>query len=427
MKNLRNILGITLVLTTKFVLAASPSDSTFAGLTTLNQFNHAVTQGLVKAADLNKASKEMNSIFVAKGKGGVDTGGGTLIKTPSATGLLDLYLYNKGAFYDQKQNPKNLTKTRSFKTFGVERIDNRDNEIVANAIKQIKKWESSSPFFVNLIIPALKGLPIYYHDGSLANEPLEFHIPNDVTVKSADLKMIALYTNDFGVHLGFNDLEKLSETNQIATFIHESLRLITVNKVLLLTNDEIQKVTAQLMSTPKPNETLDRLDYLRGPTLAQIYESTSLYMEFYELRNLVCTQLDLFEKNVSVAKAESEFCKTHGATIESIQKARNDVQNLNVGYIYLRSEELNSEQQAAYADRLNRIDLFVSRARNNQLQGIVNQFQQVTPLISMLKNLLSLNTFIILANDNEIRSSDFADVREKLNAAWKAFDIKIAK
>lgn len=440
MKSLSFLLGLTLVLTTKFVLAAPTADNSatkpiltaipeqdlFPQELSMTDFYKALASGKMTSSELRNQIKKIEDLIVA-GRGGIDTGGGTLIRSGTTTGLLDLFLYNKDAFFDSKKNSKNLTKTRSFKTFGVERVDNRNNDIVANAIAQIKKWEPSSPIFTKILITALKDLPLFYHDGSMANAPLEYHIPTGINVNQSDLKMIALYTNDFGVHMGYQDLEQISETNQVATFIHESLRLITVNKVLLLSNDEIQKITALLLSTPNPGQTLDRIDFLRGPTLAQIYQENAVYMEFYEIRNTICSTPNALGNNPTYNQGELTFCADRGSAIVDLKAAMDAAHKMNIALIYVNRDALTNEQFDVFAQRVHAFDLFISRARNVRLGALVNEFQQVTPLLDMLKNLLSLNALINMVNDGEMSGRKLRDAKEQLVRVWNAFEIKVKK
>jgi hypothetical protein len=221
--------------------------------------------------DAKKVSEQVNKILgsadSAEAQGGVDTGGGTIVKTSQGMGLLDLYLYNPTAFANRRMSADSVIENDASKTLGITLLTTYNQPVMIRAKEQIRKWKSQSPIISSLLIYALENMQIYYHRGTFTSVPKEFYLPSSSNIPSTHLKMVALYVSGFGVNISSADFSALPEVHQTALVIHEALRYLQDHRTLAISNQNIQKLTAMIMSRPSAGQTLDIEPYLSGIAL----------------------------------------------------------------------------------------------------------------------------------------------------------------
>lgn len=376
---------------TNFVLAQPRS---FSSSNTHINLEHNIVNSYLKAFDLKtpENSSELISIEdqiskIEKNKvarGGIDTGGGTLIQSPEGFGLLDLYLYNPKVFQSQYTNPENIQETQALKKLGIELLINKKNLLVFKVRSHLQKWQATSPLIVSQILLALDYLPFYYLKESLKSEPIEYFLPATSTLKIPNLKAAALFDEKFGVRLGFDELKLLPEQHQIALVIHECLRLINFTGNFYLTNEKIQRLTAELINEPDINSTVDRSEYLVGEIAFDMFNFTKF---IYEVKFFAA---DVCKKNY---QANSSFC------LISIEDSSFKVflEHLNKGFseLYLMT---TANHTIDLQKDINQAYLLVIKGENMQLRGILNNAVYLKKYLALRSQFMQLDSLIDKTN-----------------------------
>lgn len=303
--------------------------------------------------------------------GGVDTGGGTLVSANGHVGLLDLYLYNSKVWLDEERNPSNIRLTNAFELLGFELVNNAQNPIMQKTISQVEKWQISSPILVKELLRALRAVPLYYHNGKIETSPIEYFIPQNFDLKSAQLKLVAFYSSQYGVHIGYDDFQGLPEKHQIALFIHETLRFMNTTGKFNFSNENIQKITATLMNEPSVYETLDRDEYLGGKVLSLSLERYYIIKKIEILSNKICESEDyspklfckLQSQDLSYEEYLERFMKNRWAFARKGKFDTQDAANifhevsllgLQIEALRLRGEAIEADYKRAYLEITNR-------------------------------------------------------------------------
>lgn len=248
---------------------------------------HAKTVELLRKMDLVKNPSYEKS---ASAQGGVHSGGGNLVYTAKATGLLDLYLYNQPAFLSTEKG-LTLTETKAFKEFGIERIGRNNRELLLGTIAQIKKWEKSSPFMTTFLRRAILGLQMYYVNHRLGYEDRLAYVPPNSGLKPENLRLAAFYLADFGCFVDKKSFDALSLPNQIALLIHEALRQEQLSFQMGITNENIQRLTAAVLRDPQEGETLDAQAFFGEQIPAGLQREFTLHEVSKWIVKLYCAKL----------------------------------------------------------------------------------------------------------------------------------------
>lgn len=132
-------------------------------------------QALVEK-DLRAFEGKIRRIEVRKSmaRGGVDTGGGTIVKTADGFHLLDLYLYDKSDSHGTAADAGNIRETRALRLLGIESFRNGARPLLNKVRSHIERWRLRSPLVSHQLLLALENLPLYYHKGSMSDRPLEY-------------------------------------------------------------------------------------------------------------------------------------------------------------------------------------------------------------------------------------------------------------
>ncbi|MGZ6442458.1 MAG: hypothetical protein ACXWRU_20555 [Pseudobdellovibrionaceae bacterium] len=232
--------------------------------------------------------KNQNLNLKLNAQGGVDSGGGTFITVKQNFGLLDLYLYNQKAFFDQTKGASALPETKAYQKIGFDRLITNQIPLVQKTLAQIQKWIPSSPIMAPRISNALAGLPIYYTHYKIHGNHLNYSLPSNISIASSNLSLGAYYLNGFGVLIEKNIFDQISESNQMALLIHEALRHFQISLTSAISNDVVQKLTAKIMTNPQPHETLDTYEFMSGPILDDVLQKQILTLKSYRILNSAC-------------------------------------------------------------------------------------------------------------------------------------------
>jgi len=233
-----------------------------------------------------KLQEEALKNTAEKIEGGVDSGGGSLVKIKKVTGLLDLYLYNPKAFFSLEKGLA-LPKTRTYKDFGFEVLENKTSPLIQQALKQVKKWQASSPFVALFVTKALQEIPVFYVKSHLAFKDQMAFIPQDMNHLKNSIGLGAYYIKDLGVLIEKDSFDGLSLNNQVALLVHEALRHQQMTFDSGMTNEDVQKLTAMIMSEPAQGQSLDRIQY-GGGFMLKLLDEANLQIKFGEFTNTLC-------------------------------------------------------------------------------------------------------------------------------------------
>lgn len=207
--------------------------------------------------------------------GGVDSGGGTLVSISQTHGLLDLYLYNNEAFISK--NPGlNLPNTPAYADFGFDALANSNSHIIPKTLAQIEKWKESSPLVAEMVVKALKSLPVYIVKAKLTFKDQMVFVPTGVNLPGSAINLGAFYVKDIGVFINKSSFELMSLDNQMGLLVHEALRHRQLSFASGMSNETLQKLTAKIISNPSPGTSLDNPTYLQGAILQKILRVAEL-------------------------------------------------------------------------------------------------------------------------------------------------------
>lgn len=221
---------------------------------------------------LNRISAVIGLALIASSSafaGGVDTGGGNLVVANGKTGLLDLFVEAPTLFEDQEAGVK-IRQSRAMKAVGIDRIDTEALGIASSLSQRIDRLAASSPVLHSYLRKAVQNLPIYVANSRIAPLEPSFSIPAEKRAQTESIRTAAVYIGGYGVFLSKKDFESLSRVNQEALVLHEALRHIQLTYRLGLTTENIQKITAKVMSGVRADEILDTEEYLSGRILNQV-------------------------------------------------------------------------------------------------------------------------------------------------------------
>lgn len=311
-------------------------------------------------------------------RGGIDTGGGTLVKTQHRIGLLDLYLYNSKNFESSYVNIENIIETNAFKKLGIELLTNPKNKLITKVERHLKRWQVNSPLIVSQILLALKYLPFYYVKGSLKSQPFEYFLPVDSAIKSSSLKLAALFDEGIGVYMGFDDLKTLPESHQMALVIHECLRLVNFTGNYYFSNKQIQELTAELINEPE-NYSVDRVEYLEGEILLDVFKFIKFISEVKIFASDKCKDY-LFQSPYCLIDIENNIFEKN---LEYLSDGFGD--------LYLK-HNLSPTRQSQLA--MNQAYLLMIEGQNMQIKGILKQTIYLKKYLELRSRFMQLDALI---------------------------------
>lgn len=330
-----------------------------------------------------------------RASGGTDTGGGTIVKTEHGFELLDLYLSESKESRNDLQIANQDFETRAFQNLGIELIKNAQNSIFQEAIHQVKMWQASSPILAANMVRALENMAFYYIKGSFQKPALGYYLPESSNLSSSSLNMVAFYKKGLGSYIGLDDLRQIPRRHQVALFIHESLRFLNSTGNLDLSNELVQKLTAEVMSPPSLGRTLDRPEYLGGKIGSAILEAVAIVEQAQRVSRDLCD----FSQN-----RYSSFCNFNEEKFE-ISEFRTRLEKA-FSNLYVNTPKNKEGQRllsAAY-------DLML-KIENNELQRLLNLAAFSSGILETKTQNMKLDFLLLKENSNGISETERSWVR----------------
>lgn len=281
--------------------------------------------------NLKEKDTKVNSSKTAEG--GVHSGGGTLIKTNQGIGLLDLYLYNNEAF-SSKTKGQTLKVTKAYQDFGFEFLTDNNTEILNKTLRQIEKWAPSSPVMARFITTQIKEIPIYYTSYQLGFKDQSAFIPTGANLPNVELSLAAYYIENLGVFIQKPVFDSLSEKNQMALLIHEGLRHAQITWGYQLSNEQLQKLTAEVLREPSTKMTLDKPPYMQKELAQAAIEFSKEVSTIRDIDALIC-------------KLSAQFCNLGELSMSSHEEIY--LQAISYLWPKLRTERDGTRYRDLYA------------------------------------------------------------------------------
>jgi hypothetical protein len=207
-----------------------------------------------------KALEEMKLKDKEEFTGGIDTGGGTLVKAGSGwfrsfEGLLDFYNFAPNIVPDAYVKSKIHSSLFNCDLYKME-SSILDAAIMKHQISEVMypltagRSESLSTFIGNLslIDNAQSGASFIFSQRSLGPEALDtkaYIRPNHDTLERTSL---AIYIQGQGTLISAPDFNRLFGRDQVGLIVHEILREVSIGYELYVSDYDLQKITAELVS-----------------------------------------------------------------------------------------------------------------------------------------------------------------------------------
>jgi hypothetical protein len=211
--------------------------------------------------------------------GGVDSGGGNLIKLKTGEyRLLDTYLAKSSRSSSSLTQIPSLKigHTRALRAWGVDNIITNTFTHEQFIFERLTLWQNHSPLTIALLKQALLKLPVYVVDYDLGLSDLRFYLPPDFNVSEVEaIETAAIYFKDFGVFISRRLFNLLSFEDQMGLILHESLRHVQVSYGLQMSDQLLQELTVSLLRDPRVGEKLELEGDLAEEVLAQAREKDS--------------------------------------------------------------------------------------------------------------------------------------------------------
>lgn len=294
---------------------------------------------VLKSINRFKSAPEQPETLRAAKRGGIDTGGGTLVLTPSGLRLLDLVLYRgvpTGGEPSDSMVVKALPATRAFNEVGFDRITNSNSAIVQKALEAVQRWVPNSRIMGPKILRAVRRVPIYFFDGRFGVTGQRYFVPPNIVLPESQLRLGALYVEKFGTLVSRADFLALPEAHQIALIVHEALRHMQISHEAGFSTETVQRLTAMILNKPAPEETLDQVEFMKGPILAEFLSRAKVTIEVLSYSERMCSRYP---------KAGSHFCKISSVPMREIFK-----EDLLFSYVKRWDRNLNQQTDQALTD-----------------------------------------------------------------------------
>lgn len=344
------------------------------------------------------------SVSAQAQRGGIDSGGGTLVINNQQKGLLDLYLHAPEIYQDTTDGQDNVLKTKAYQMLGVDRITNRTNPITLKTVQKLTEWKQQSPIFIQDLEDAIMNLPLYMHKAEIKSAPIKYYLP--ATAKTENLKMVALYSSQIGVHVGAKDFASLSEKNQMALVIHEAIRHLNSASGYQISDQDLQSLTARIMQGPQnKSDSLDQSKYLKG---ARQQELASALKAKTSAQNA----LAIYYKNLG---RPSQILKLKSLSSEELKNETASAFEM----LYLKdSAQISKSERQSLSD----LYLAMTRLENSNIESLLQNSKLTTAYLKQRTDFLYLDLIIDQVNtdaasvDSEL-VRDFRTVVEAVLAA----------
>jgi hypothetical protein len=253
-------------------------------------------------------------------RGGIDTGGGTMVRLNDGTySLLDIANFapdlNRispvGVQLPLFQNPiKGLFVSAAEKRFG-KSLSLKNIGLDRDYQELVEKWRESSPLFVKVVLGSSNVTTAYYHFVDIGFTGADANAYIRSSLDPSSLSLVAVYTLKPDIQTAFSNFltisrpqfNKLNRIGQLGLFVHEVLRARQLYDRYDFSDQELQKLTVRILKGPvTKNDSLD--DY----ALADWMKADHLQFEQSRLniKSLVAETCVYF-------KNSTELCNDRGA------------------------------------------------------------------------------------------------------------------
>lgn len=185
-------------------------------------------------------------------EGGIATGGGQTILSNGNLGLLDFFVLSPGLFYSKDSGIK-IPDTENLTRLGLDSFYIKDLGLMDDMIDLLARWSTKSGQAVRILQAALNSTRFIFIDRDFNYQDSQFYLPEIFNAQFEERKTAALYLPPYGVIISKPRFEKLSRTNQIGLLTHELFRNLQITYKLKISNQDLQRLTVQLIKGPAIN------------------------------------------------------------------------------------------------------------------------------------------------------------------------------
>lgn len=278
-----------------------------------------------KAILLDLMKNRLDSVGT-RARGGVDTGGGTLvISKDGQRDLLDLVNFAPKLLEDRTPGIL-LPKDNALKAVGIQLFKSVDLELYNDLKAKIRAWHATSPYAVSILEKALKNVPLYFFNyklGSALADKQAFGLHGRTATP------VAHYLYKFGTLISRPDFESLTSINQQALILHETLRHATIVYKYQMTDENLQRMTAAVLSGPNNDwASLDSVQNISDGWAAEILRSEYERLGVEVNIDSACMILEEVSPSVACGKLREKNrsrVKTSLITLNETVKAYSDI------------------------------------------------------------------------------------------------------
>lgn len=242
-------------------------------------------------------------------RGGDISGGGAWVAPDGNRVLLDLYVSRPEIARESGSPGMKLPVSPALESIFIERLNKKEFELVKKAQARLDLWDASSPVVVGLVREALERAPLFYTSYRIGFRDEHYFIPEELESgeRVGSIQTMAYYSKGFGILVSKSDFESLSERDQIALLIHESLRHVQISYGYDLSDRALQNITAAIvLRNPEENESLDGERYLDGELLRVVQAPAKRREELNTAWNSVCAIQKAYEDKIVELNSSSQ-------------------------------------------------------------------------------------------------------------------------
>jgi len=235
--------------------------------------------------------------------GGIDTGGGTLIHVKrgifSSTQLIDLYNFtpylNEPSFKKIRIPPSSLPNscelTNSLSGGFLDRLFKYQIRSIMDPLtKSLRDENGFAGMNRNLVTEAMDKTEFIFSERRLGEAAVDHKAYLKENSDHIQRIPLAVYIQGQGTIVSLPDFNEMSGQDQVGLIVHEVLRQISIGFKLYLSDYDLQKITAQLMSRSKNNWPVnDDKEFLETNLPQEVYMGPFTKYVVRALLNDVCS------------------------------------------------------------------------------------------------------------------------------------------
>ena len=236
-------------------------------------------------------------------KGGVDTGGGTLIRINrglfSYSQLIDFYNFapnlNESSYKKIRIPPTNIPNSCPLRPSFNGRTLNRlfENQILSVMMPLAMGSRDETAFAGinrNLILEAMDNTEFIFSERRLGEAAVDSKAYLKESSNHIQRIPLAVYIQGQGTIASLPDFNEISGQNQVGLIVHEILRQISIGYKLYVSDYDLQEITAQLMSRSKSSWLITNdEEFLKARLPQEIYMGPFTKYAVRALLNDICS------------------------------------------------------------------------------------------------------------------------------------------